>query len=202
VSTVEAQLIYGLAWVSFGAGHSLLAGGAAKARLGGILGGFYRFAYNLLATAHIAGVWAIGRWAFADAAPFSSPTWIDTARVAAYVAGWLLMVWALGGYDLGRFAGTRQIRNHFRGIEEPEDEPLRLDGLHRYVRHPVYAGAYLILWGNVAGPFELATAVWGSLYLAAGTAFEERRLLALYGGDYADYRRRVPSVIPWKGRVL
>ena len=202
MTTDEAHLIYGLAWVSFGAGHSLLAGRVAKARLGRPLGSFYRLAFNLFAAAHIAGVWAIGWWAFAATPPFAWPTWMDGARVAVQAAGWVLLVWALGGYDLGRFAGTRQIRSHLRGIEEPEDEPLRLDGLHRFIRHPVYAGAYLILWGNVAGPFELATAVWGSLYLVAGTACEERRLLVLYGRDYADYRRRVPAVIPWKGRVL
>jgi len=24
----------------------------------------------------------------------------------------------------------------------------------------------------------------------------------LYGGTYADYRRRVPTFLPWKGRAL
>ena len=42
----------------------------------------------------------------------------------------------------------------------------------------------------------------GSLYLVVGAAFEERGLLRLYGADYADYRRRVPAFIPWKGRAL
>ena len=36
------------------------------------------------------------------------------------------------------------------------------------------------------------------MYLALGTHFEERKLLALYGNDYRDYRDRVPALIPWK----
>jgi protein-S-isoprenylcysteine O-methyltransferase Ste14 len=88
------------------------------------------------------------------------------------------------------------------GIDESDDEPLRLDGLHRFVRHPLYTGVFLILWGRVDGDFELATAVWGSLYLLIGTWFEERRLVKLYDGSYVDYRRRVPAFIPWRGRAL
>ena len=117
-------------------------------------------------------------------------------------ASWGLMIAGLGGYDIGRLGGLRQIRAARLGLIEDEDEPLRRDGLHRFVRHPLYGAGFLILWGNVGGEFELATAIWGSLYLIVGARFEERWLLARYGEAYADYRRRVPAFIPWKGKAL
>jgi len=60
--------------------------------------------------------------------------------------------------------------------------------LHRFVRHPLYSAAFLILWGSV--------------YLVVGSHFEERFLERLYGDAYADYRRRVPAFVPWKGRAI
>ena len=198
---MSVHLLYALAWLSFGLGHSLLAGEAMKRRRPQALRPFYRAAYNGFAVLHLALVWALGRHLFAPLARFDLEPWAAAALTAVHVLGWLVLLWGLRPYDLGRFAGTRQIRNHFRGIEEPEDEPLRTHGLLRFLRHPLYAGAFLILWGGAQNEMLLATAVWGSLYLLAGATCEERRLLRLYGDAYADYRRRVPAIVPWKGRA-
>ena len=202
MTPLAAHLAYALAWASFGAIHSLLARDFIKIRLRPKLGAAYRLAYNGLAAAHLLAVWWVGRTVFAGAAGFALAGWIRGGLLAVEIAGWLLMAVALGGYDLGRLGGLRQIRARRLGVSEPEDEPLRLDGLHRFVRHPVYAAGFLILWGRVAGEFDLATALWGSLYLVAGARFEERWLARHYGEAYAAYRRRVPAFIPWKGRVL
>lgn len=198
----DAHLIYAVAWLTFGAGHSLLACWRVKGGFQPFLGAFYRLAYNAVAVVHLALVWLVGAWVFGDGGTFSLPPYLGPMMTGVSVAGWLIMLIGLRGYDLGRLAGTRQIRNRFNGIDEPEDEPLRLDGLHRYVRHPLYTAGFLILWGRVDGDFELATALWGSIYFLIGTWFEERRLLRLYGASYANYRRRVPAFLPWKGRAF
>ena len=62
-------------------------------------------------------------------------------------------------------------------------------------------GVYLFLWGAVQNEFDLATAIWGSVYLAAGTHFEEQRLLARYGADYEAFCKKVPALVPWRGRL-
>jgi protein-S-isoprenylcysteine O-methyltransferase Ste14 len=201
VAPAAAHALYALAWTSFGLGHSLLAAEAAKRRLGPFLGPFYRLAFNGIAVIHLGLVWLAGRHLLGELAPFDLG---DSARLvlgAVHLAGWGLMAWGLSGYDLGRLAGTRQVRNHFRRLAEPEDEPLRTGGLHRFVRHPLYSAGFLILWGRAADPFGFATALWGSLYLIVGARFEEGKLLRLYGAAYAGYRRRVPAFLPWRGAV-
>lgn len=166
-----------------------------------MFGAFYRVFYNAFAAINLGLVWWLGDFIFSDRPPFDFSVEMHALLLAAYAVGWLIMLLGLRGYDLGRLAGIHQIRDFLRGAGDTEDEPLRLDGLHRYVRHPLYSGGFLILWGRVTGEFELVTAVWASLYLLVGAWFEERRLLRLYGADYAEYRRRVPAFVPWRGRV-
>ncbi len=190
---LSAHLIYALAWISFGAGHTMLAGD----RLRRLFGKGYRLAYNIIAVVHIGAVVAVGGWAFAELEPtFILPSWAVAGLFADAVVGALVLLMALKTNDLGLFAGTKQMRE---GIADETLEPVVINGLHAYVRHPLYLGAYLLLWGLVRNDLSLATAVWGSLYLMIGTHFEERELLALYGGAYADYKAKVPAVIPWKG---
>jgi len=202
MTLIEAHMIHALAWLSFGIGHSLLAGTRAKAFLTPALGPWYRLTYNALAAIHILAVWLIGGWAFAGAPPLPLPGPAQVGLTGLSILGVAVLLLALRGYDLGRLAGTAQIRAHRRGVTEPEDEPLRIDGFHAWVRHPLYAGVYLILWGNAQTPFGLSTAIWGSAYLAIGTFFEERRLRALYGEAYDRYRARVPAIFPWRGKAL
>ncbi len=189
--TVLDHLLYALLWLSFGAGHSLLAGAGGRRWLAPWVGRWHRLTYNVVATLHLALVFLLGRFVLADGATaFDRPLALTLVQLAMLaLACWLF--WAGGRrYDLGRFVGT---------VPEPAaapPEPLVTDGLHGRIRHPLYAGAYLLLWGVVHDPFSLATAIWGSLYLFIGTAFEERRLRRVYGAAYDDYRRRVPSLVP------
>ncbi|MBL6927890.1 MAG: isoprenylcysteine carboxylmethyltransferase family protein [Rhodospirillales bacterium] len=200
MSVIWAHLWYGLACASFGLFHSLLARSSTKSPLHRTFGPFYRLAYNVFAILHLAAVLVAGHYLLAGMPGFAFTDWAASALMAVNLCGWVLMLVGLAGYDLGRLGGTGQIRNHFKGIVEPEDEPLRTDGLHRFVRHPVYSAGFLILWGRVVDEFSLATALWGSAYLVIGTFFEERWLLNHYGQSYAEYCKRVPAFIPWKGR--
>ncbi len=198
----EDHLVYALAWAGFGLTHSLLAREPVKAHLRPALGPYYRLAYNLFAALQITFVWGLG-WVFLGGrSGIGLPENTGYALLAVHMIGWGAMILALLGYDLGRLSGLQQIRSHRAGLEDPEDEPLRLDGLHAYVRHPAYAAAFLILWGRAADEFGLTTALWGSLYLVIGARFEERWLGRHYGPVYDDYRRQVPAFVPWKGRAI
>ncbi len=194
-----AWLGYGLAWAAFGVLHSLTAGSAMKARLKPLLGGSYRLAYNGFALLSIGLVVWLGLVLFAGAPPFDHSHGEKAALGALQIAGWILLFLAFRRYDTGLFLGTTQHRRGDGSIDG--EEALQTDGFHRYVRHPLYSAAFLILWGAVWTPFGLATAAFGSVYLLIGTWFEERKLLQTYGEAYARYRARVPAFVPWRGRA-
>lgn len=184
---MSAHLAYFLAWVAFGLSHSALAGRDLAGR-------WSRIAYNVIAVAAFLAVGGVGGWALGAEPVFDLPFWAKVLLGGIHLAGWAVMLVSARFYDLGRLGGLSQLRHPDR----PADEELRRDGPHAWVRHPLYAGAFLILWGAALSPLGLATAVWGSVYLLVGTYCEERRLLARYGQDYAAYRAEVPAFIPWK----
>ena len=179
-----------MAWLGFGLSHSLLAGRDLGGR-------WSRIVYNLIALAAFAAVGSVGAATLADQPAFDLPGWGRIALGTVHLGGWTVMLLAARFYDLGRLGGLSQLRHP----EAPADEGLRQDGPHAWVRHPLYSGAFLILWGAALSPLGLATALWGSLYLLIGTWCEERRLLARYGDGYAAYRTRVPAFVPWRGRI-
>lgn len=201
MSFLAPYLLYAALWLSFGLGHSLLADARIKARLKPSFRAGYRLAYNLFAVLHVLLVVGAGWWLLGDGAALDRANWIRVLQGAATLLGVTVFLVALFGYDLGRFAGTAQLRASAEGKFLDDEEPLRLSGLHRCVRHPLYSAGFLLLWGRIADEFTLATAVLASLYLVIGARFEEKRLLARFGEAYARYRNAVPAFVPWKGRA-
>lgn len=193
---IAPAAFYGLAWAVFGLLHSLLADERIKTLLRPRLGAAYRLAYNLFAAFTMIAVFWIGHRLLGELPRYDLGGGEKIALTVMEIAGWGLGFLALLRYDLGRFAGTAYLRD----ARLAENEPLIVAGLHRYVRHPLYSAAFLILWGAAWTPLGLMTAVYGSAYLLIGTALEERRLLARYGDAYAEYRARVPAFVPWIGR--
>jgi protein-S-isoprenylcysteine O-methyltransferase Ste14 len=201
VSSLAAHLLYALLWLSFGFAHSLLADARIKARLKPYFRAGYRLAYNLFALAHVLLIVGAGWGLLGDGPAFARPGWLAALQGIMMLAGAGVLLAGLFHYDLGRFAGTAQLRASAEGKFLDDEEPLRVSGMHRYVRHPLYAGAFLLLAGRIADEFTLATALWAGLYLWIGSRVEERRLLARFGEAYARYRKTVPAYLPWRGRA-
>ena len=193
--------IYALLWVGFGVVHSVLASTSAKRILHPLFGRYYRLSYNLFSALHIGLILLAGReWLGDNSAHLNLASQLDITIVACRWVG-IGIIWAaLTQYDLGLFGGLTQLR---RGSNSSIDEKsLHVTGLHRYVRHPLYLGAYCYLWGGAADEFGLQTAFWGSLYLFVGTWFEERKLISMYGRYYVEYREKVPAILPIRGRAI
>lgn len=195
--TLADHAIYGLLWLLFGILHSVLASMRAKDSLSA-LGRGYRLFYNLFALIHIAVTVYLGEWILGASASELIGGPIQTALYLVGLIGGIVLILGMGVYDGGRFSGVTQLRHP----DKAEDEPLRTSGIHRYVRHPLYTGAIMILWARIGSEAEVATAVWATLYFVVGAWFEERRLIVRYGAAYADYRKQVPGFVPWKGRAI
>jgi protein-S-isoprenylcysteine O-methyltransferase Ste14 len=193
--------IYALLWLSFGFVHSLLARASTKRLLQPIFGRAYRFSYNLFSTLHIGLVIIGGQIMLGEnSVKFELGNTFTLLAIACQVAGGVVIVLGLTQYDLGRFSGTTQL---FRDDDTSADEePLHITGMHRYIRHPLYLGAYLYLLGGAVSEFGLQTALWGCLYLWIGTWFEERSLVNQYGRAYSEYKEKVPAILPFRGRAI
>jgi len=190
-------VLYAFAWFLFGAIHSLLARHAVQQKLERYLGRGYRLLYNLFAVVNILVVLLSGKYLLSENRfAFLDHQIADIASFSIQALGFLVLVVALIKYDIGRFAGVTQL---FTGeqLSSESNEPLQIGGLNRWVRHPLYTGAFLMLWGGAINSFELWTAIWGSVYLVIGTLFEERKLVRIYGHEYRQYQQQVPRYFPF-----
>src|SRR4029450_13890998 len=109
--------------------------------------------------------------------------------------GWALVLAAtfvINHFDL---FGLRQTWRHFRGLPQ---EPLQFvtPWLYRQVRHPLYVGWLFAFWSTPTMTLtHLLFAVVTTAYILVAIRFEEHDLVDAHP-EYAEYRRRVPMMIP------
>jgi protein-S-isoprenylcysteine O-methyltransferase Ste14 len=88
------------------------------------------------------------------------------------------------------------VRSIFTPVPASE---LKVDGIHRFVRHPLYSGTILFVWGLFfVFPFlnNLIAVILLTLYLFIGISFEEKKLVKEFGEKYQAYILKVPMLIP------
>lgn len=85
-----------------------------------------------------------------------------------------------------------------------KDNRLLTGGLYRYVRHPLYAGHFFLLWPGIALLFlswlMLLGVVTMIVLFFCFIAEEERKLYEEFGLKYLDYSRRTPLLFPFPPR--
>ena len=119
---------------------------------------------------------------------------------AGFAFGWLLVLvttFVINHFDL---FGLRQVWRHVRG-EPQQGLKFVLPVLYRIVRHPLYVGWFFAFWCTPTMTVtHLVFAVMTTAYILIAIQFEERDLVHEHP-EYADYRRRVPMLIPFlRGR--
>lgn len=193
-------VLVGLAWLAYGAVHSLLASFAFKnwvARRWPDAMPAYRLGFNLFAVVALLPVlWLVygtqgdwlWRWTGVGA-------WLANGLALAAIAG---VMFSARAYDMDEFLGLRQMRQDDRGVRDRES--FRISTLHRFVRHPWYCLGLVLVWTrDMNGPL-LVSAVAITLYFVVGSRLEEHKLIAMHGDAYRRYRERVPGLLPlpWK----
>ena len=134
---------------------------------------------------------ALGGWVGAGANVLWRPLFDASALVG-------LSIMAAG--EALAVAGMLSLGRSFSIFSEVRE--LRTSGLYRYVRHPLYLGEMIAVWGYVLAwpaPWAIACALLFTALQSWRARVEEGRLLAHHPG-YAAYRQRAGFLWPRSGR--
>ena len=114
------------------------------------------------------------------------------------IAGFLWAALALRRADL---FGLAPIQAWLRDIEVPKPRFV-VSGPYRWVRHPWYLCAILLIWScpDLTSDRLLFNVLW-TVWICLGARLEEADLLREFGAPYRNYRRQVPMLIPWRGPI-
>lgn len=194
------MLLLAALWLVYFAIHSLLASLKIKQYAHKHIPSLmpaYRLCFNFIATISlIPPLWVLYQgqnqplWEFNGIA-----LWVTHGIAILAILGFL---YSLKYYDGQRFLGLQQWRNGEQTIEDQEQ--LSISPLHRYVRHPWYTFALMLIWTRSMNDLMLVTAILLSLYIVIGYRMEEKKLIACHGNTYKTYQSKVPGIIPlpWK----
>lgn len=112
-----------------------------------------------------------------------------------YALGWVTVFYSTCLINHFELFGLRQVYLAFR--KQPYRQlPFKEPGLYKYVRHPLYIGWLMVFWFTPTMTVShLLFALGTTGYILIAIQLEERNLVDLLPG-YADYRRRVPMLLP------
>lgn len=193
---VKQHLILAILWMVFCVLHSLLASLRVKqwmAKKQGEGFRYFRLYYTLFAFL------SFGFVLFYQIKIFSlyifSPTAVSYT-IGSFVAitGLAIMFICIKKY-FSKLSGLKTIFLD----EIKSGNKLIVTGIHRHVRHPLYAGTFLFIWGLfICIPYSslLISNFIITLYTLIGIRFEEEKLAREFGQPYLDYKKRVPKIIP------
>jgi methanethiol S-methyltransferase len=173
----------------FAAHHSVVARERIKAQVARVVPPrLIRTVFVWIASVLLIGVCALWRPIGADI--YDASGWRAWAHAAVQLAGVALVASAVRVIDALELAGIRQ----------PADGgTLQIMGPYRWVRHPVYLGWMLAVFGAAhmtAG--RLVFAITSSLYLVIAIPWEERSLEQEFPREYPTYRQLVRwRVVPY-----
>lgn len=200
--TAEQIVVVCAAWLSFGMVHSFTASLWLKQRVARRWPErmpLYRLAFNLLATITlIPPLLLIQHWQGDYLWRWTGPGWWLANGLALLAIGGF--AWSLRYYDGAEFLGLRQWRERETRVED--QERFYISPLHRFVRHPWYSLALLLVWTRDMDGVFLLSSLMISGYFILGSRLEERKLLVYHGARYRRYRELVPALLPLPWRYL
>jgi protein-S-isoprenylcysteine O-methyltransferase Ste14 len=182
-------------WLIFCLLHSVLASEKSKAFFGDRMGSnykYYRLIYSVVALVTLGAVLA---WQFSI-----HPFYLGINPYFKFIVA--IPVGMVGAILMG--ASIRKYFYKLSGVEvfyhQPGPSVLETRGVHKIVRHPLYAGTLLVLWAIFLWFPTLANliaCVMITAYVRIGIVFEERKLTKMFGSQYEVYKRGTPMLFPY-----
>ena len=184
-----------LFWMAYCLLHSLLAGTGFKRLAKQWLGhqyAYYRVYYTLFALVTFLAILYYQLQL--------KPVLLWPVTVAVQLAGSLI---ALAGLTLMSicirkyFFSLSGLKSLFTG--NPSNT-LIISGVHKYIRHPLYFGTFVFIWGLLLVLPYLSLLISNAIitiYTCIGIRLEEEKLIEEFGDDYRLYQKTVPRLIPF-----
>lgn len=186
--------ILAILWITYCVVHSLFASIRVKIYLEeklGYLFRYYRLSYSLFATITLVFI-VYYQFSITSILLFKSSLIGYLSLILFVIPGFILMLISIYKY-FRLLSGIRAL------YHKKEISILRVEGIHKYIRHPLYSGTLLFISGiffifpflsNFIAVFIIA------LYVIVGVRLEEKKLLLEFGDSYKAYRENVPMLIP------
>jgi protein-S-isoprenylcysteine O-methyltransferase Ste14 len=138
-------------------------------------------------------------WRPVDGLLYAVPAPWRALGYLAQVTGIVMTLVSSSAIDMLDLAGVRQVLNARLG-QSSQHAPLKTNGAYGFVRHPLYFGWTLLVFGapDMTGT-RAVFAIVSTLYLALAIPFEERSLVDVFGDGYRRYQqatrwRMIPGV--------
>lgn len=123
--------------------------------------------------------------------------YLTSAAALMAIVGFL---YSLAYYDLAEFWGTKQLREGNSSVYDQEN--FHISPFHRYVRHPWYFFALVLIWTRDVSTVQLLVYSLVTVYFVIGSKIEEQKLIAYHGEVYKKYQQKVAGVIPLPWKIL
>ena len=189
---MKAYIILTFIWFIYFVLHSIFADNRTKEKLKNIAK-YYRLIYSVIALLMI--------FPIAFYMIIIPTEWLLEKNIVSKFLGLMLATYgiiifkmSLKSYNISEFLGLKQAKQ-----DKTIQKNLSNIGLLKYVRHPMYSGSLLLIWGYfVFAPHlaNLITVICFTLYFIIGTKLEEKKLVEEFGAAYTDYQKKVPMLIP------
>lgn len=195
------HLLLAFYWILFCGLHSGLASLWWKDRMKQLFGSrfrYYRLFYSVFAFVSLGLVLAFQLW-------LASP-YLFTGNLATQILGGLFL---LSGVLIMAHC-IRKYFMHLSGLkslylnDEEAANQLQISGIHRYVRHPLYSGTFLAIWGLWLLVPQLSLFIANTIitvYTLIAIGWEEQKLVAEFGEAYRRYKKQVPKLVPLPGKT-
>ena len=181
-------------WTVYCLVHSLFASVTIKnwiAKISGAYYKYYRLLYSIFAAATLAWLFVF-QFTHHSSQVFRPSLIIMLVSIPMAVLGVIIMMACILKYFVN-LSGVDVF------LKQRPKAGLETKGLHRYVRHPLYAGTLLFIW-SLFFMFPLLSNLIACLvitvYTFIGIKMEEQKLLREYGDDYKIYSSNIPMLLP------
>jgi len=192
---IVQHILLALLWILYGLLHSWLAGISFKRKAKQWMKDqyqYYRIYYTVFAFVTFA---AILYYQIQLTTPLLWPITTATILTGGVItlAGLTLMGICIRKYFFS-LSGLKSL------FTKNTSNTLIISGIHKYMRHPLYLGTFVFIWGLLIMLPYISLLISNTIitaYTLIGIQLEEEKLVEEFGDDYRKYQQTVPRLIPF-----